>query len=426
MARATFWLLVAWASIDASVAVYLAVNGLTLASTLLLAAGVFAIIAVTYRSVRLGPGAPVGTVEGPLLMLVVAHLLLRTVVPFRAEPPPPDVIRATAAVALLALGGSVLASRLRRDPRWIVGALVLAAVAGIAARFQILWWDSDPTFDVPLILEEGGAALLRGADPYLTFVYDSGFPYLPLSAIAAAGGVLLGDARWAVVAGEILTTAGIVLFAIRMGASRRLAWSGAALWAWWSGGLYVAWQGFPEPVLTGFAVMAAAAVAPRARPILGGILVGLAAATKQFGLGLLPFLLVWPTGRRQLVVGAATWLVIVLPFALWHPVNFAEGTFWSQIAEPSRPHSLNLLNLPGALIDVPLLVVFPAAFLVGSLIAWRLGPGVSAWLGGSAGAMLIAFVLNPIAFVNYYTIPLVLILLLILAIERRAKPLDTG
>ena len=33
----------------------------------------------------------------------------------------------------------------------------------------------------------------------------------------------------------------------------------AALWAWWGGGLYIAWQGFPEPLLLGFLTLGVAA-----------------------------------------------------------------------------------------------------------------------------------------------------------------------
>ena len=140
-------------------------------------------------------------------------------------------------------------------------------------------------------------------------------------------------------------------------ASPRLGLALAAMAAWWSGGFYVTWQDFTEPILIGFLVLGAAELAaPTSRWLSGGILLGLAAATKQFGLGLLPFLpLQTRSGRRALAAAIVTWLVAVVPFALWHAPEFAEGAFLSHIREPGRVYALNLLNWPGMHLEVPLL-----------------------------------------------------------------------
>ena len=87
-----------------------------------------------------------------------------------------------------------------------------------------------------------------------------------------------------------------------------------------------------------------------------------------------------------------------------------------------RPYALNALNWPGAAFDVPLLLVLPASLLAGWLASSRIEDEDSAWLAASAALLLVAFLLNRIAFVNYYAIPLLLLLLLMLAESRKPHP----
>ena len=416
----SFGLLLAWATIDAAVATYLSVYGANVASTLLLLFGVVTFgLACTSRAIQ------VADVWVPTLVLIAAHLMLAAVVPYRAEgSPPSDIYRAIPLVALGALVAVAAAQiGLKRGPSAWMLALWVIIGCGIVYRIAIVATDIAPPFDVPRIQTAAGQALLSATDPYLTSVYDSGYPYLPISAVAAAIGETIGDARWMSVLGDVLTVAGILIFANRAGAARHLGLAMAALWAWWAGGFYVAWQDFPEPILIGLTVVAAAAlVGPRPRSVMGGLLLGLSAATKQFGLGLLPFL-PWRSnsGRRALLVATVTWLVSVIPFALWHTPEFLEGTFLSHLTEPGRAYALNLLNWPGFSLDLPLILVFPLAIVFGWLCQRRQRLPVAAWLAGSGGLLLLAFVLNRIAFVNYYAIPLALILLLILALDGSAR-----
>jgi hypothetical protein len=416
-------LLLAWVLLDGAVATYLGLYGSNVLSTLMLLAGVvvFGLAAVS--------GRPQGAnLLAPSLGILAVLLVLAAVVPYRAEsPPPPAAFRVFPLIGLVALAVAFATQRsLARGQAAWSWALWSVIGAGLAYRVGIVLIDIQLPFDVPLIQDAAGQAMLRLQDPYMTRVYDSGYPYLPISAIAAAVGVLFGDARWASVVGDLVTVLGIVLFARRVGAAPRLGLTLAALAAWWSGGFYVTWQDFTEPIMIGFLVLGAAELAaPRSRSISGGILLGLAAATKQFGLGLLPFL-PWrtQTGRRALAAAIVTWLVVVVPFALWHPPEFAEGAFLSHINEPGRAYALNLLNWPGTHVEGPLLVVFALALVFGLVCQRRQGGPIDAWLAGSAGFLLLAFVLNKIAFVNYYMIPMTLILLLILTMEREQVDAD--
>lgn len=405
-----FGLLLAWAAIDAAVAVYLTVYGANVVSAALLALGLVAFARAALTADRSGVG-----IGGLAAVLLVGHLAIAAIQAYRAEsPPPPEAFRLIPVIALLVVAVSWLRSRAVAP--WALAAVI---VAGLAYRAAIIALDIWPSFDVPLLQEAAGRAILGLSDPYLITLGPTPFPYLPVAALAAAAGEVLGDARWAGWLGDAATVAGIVLFARRAGADARLGLVLAALWAWWSGGLYVTWQGFPEPVLIGLATLGAAALAgPRPRMRGAGLLIGLAVATKQFGLGLVPFL-PWTvrSWRSALVTGAVTIAVVVLPFALWHPDRFLEGAVLFHLREPGRPFALNLLNWPTFSLDPPLVLVVVAALAFGWACRLRQRSPMTAWLAGSAGLLLFAFELNRIAFVNYYAIPLALILLLVLAID---------
>ncbi len=409
-----FLLLLSWTALDGAVGIYLRVYGTNPVSTLLL------VVAVATFGLACASRARDGVdVFGLSLLLVAAHLSLAAIAPFRAESPPPsDVFRV---FPVLGLVGLAIAAATRHGPAGratLTRSLWVVVGSGIAYRIAIVAADVAPPFDVSLIQRAAGQAVLHAVDPYLTHIYHGGYPYLPMAALAAAVGESLGDARWTSVIGDVLTVAGILLLASRAGARPRLGLAMAGLWVWWSGGFYVAWQDFPEPILIGFMALAAAAmVGTRPHSTGAGVLLGFAAATKQFGLGLFPFL-PWRSrpGRRTLVVAVLTWLVLVVPFALLHLDQFLEGAFFSHLREPGRGYALNLLNLPGVTLDLPLAVVFALALAFGWLCERRQVLPVASWLAGSGGFLLLAFVLNRIAFVNYYAITLALMLFLVLVL----------
>ncbi len=219
-----------------------------------------------------------------------------------------------------------------------------------------------------------------------------------------------------------MTLIGLLLIGRRLGLPAPLGATMAAVWAWWTGAMYVIWQGFPEPLLIGFLTLSVAAlVGTPKRGVLGGVLLGLSIATKQFGLAMLPFLLVSRHGRRAFVAAVLTVLVIVAPFALWHTREFLEGTFWSQLSEPGRDYSLNLLVWPGGRLDPPYLPILVVALIAGSLVTRRFqGVDVdAAWLAGSATLLLIAFLANRIAFVNYYSLLMLVLLVLAMVLSPR-------
>jgi hypothetical protein len=67
-------------------------------------------------------------------------------------------------------------------------------------------------------------------------------------------------------------------------------------------------------------------------------------------------------------------------------------------------------------------LVFVVSLAFGWVCQRRQDSPVGAWLAGSVGLFLVAFALNRIAFVNYFAIPMALMLFLILAYASSRPP----
>jgi hypothetical protein len=449
-------LLLAWLLIDASMGMNLWLDGPSTPSRILLAGGIALVLYVLLRR-------PAGSIQPRLERVEIAigvalalELAARIAIPFRPEPPAPIVpIPALAAVALVALGVWLVArvtyprSRANAEPSaanaasaasaptaagaakeapswrtrltWLAGvALPVVIVAGLAARFAIVAWDVEPGFDVHLIQEAAGRALLAGQNPYLTHIYDSGYPYWPLSAILAAGGLLFGDARWGLLVADATIVAAFVVIARNVGAPGRFGALAGALLLWNASGLYMTWQSLPEPAVIALASIGVAILTgPRPRGVLAGVAFGLGIATKQLGLGLLPFLPFSRSGtqRTAFLVATAVSAAIVLAFLALAPSQFIEGSIASHLVEPARDYAINLLDpLPGVIprFTVPFVVTGALALGIGLAVRLRWPDAIDGWLAGSIALLFVAFALIGISFLNYYQIPLALMLILIM------------
>jgi hypothetical protein len=108
---------------------------------------------------------------------------------------------------------------------------------------------------------------------------------------------------------------------------------------------------------------------------------------------------------------------VILPFLALDPRAFLEGTVSSHMVEPARDYAVNLLDpLPGVVprLNVPLVVTGLLALGVGLAVRLRWPDSIDGWLAGSAALLTVAFSLIGISFVNYYQIPLALLLVLIM------------
>ena len=427
-------LLLAWVLLDASMGIYLGLNGPSTLSRIALAGGIGLLLFVlVHRPARSAQPTLMGAEFG-IGILLAMELLARTLIPFRPEPPAPTVpVQFLAAIALVAVGlwlalrvadlrQSTRGSSARRLPNAVIGGATLAVVivAALGARFSIIAWDVEPGFDVHLIQEAAGRAVLAAQNPYLTYVYDSGYPYWPLSALLAAAGLVVGDARWGLLVADAAIVGAFIVIARNVGAPGRLGALAAALLLWNSSGLYMTWQSMPEPAVIAFAAAGVAALTrPRSRGRLAGAALGMAIATKQLGLGLLPFLLLSRRShnRTALVVAGLVSGIIVGALMALNPSAFLEGSLTSLLVEPARGYAINLLDpLPGIVqrFTVPIAVVAIVALGTGLLVRLRWPDSLDGWLAASIALLTVAFALIGISFVNYYQIPLALLLVLVL------------
>jgi hypothetical protein len=78
---------------------------------------------------------------------------------------------------------------------------------------------------------------------------------------------------------------------------------------------------------------------------------------------------------------------------------------------------VNLLDpLPGVLprLNVPFVVTGILALGIGLIVRFRWPDSIDGWLAGSVALLFVAFALIGISFLNYYQIPLALLLILVM------------
>ncbi|MFN7978537.1 MAG: hypothetical protein U0P30_10395 [Vicinamibacterales bacterium] len=285
-----------------------------------------------------------------------------------------------------------------------------------------------PGIDVHLFQRHGVAALLQGHNPYaMTFpdIYNHslyygeglsvdgrlqfGFPYFPLSLLAAVPGEVLGhDPRYSQLAAMEITALLMVL--ARPGGLGAIA---AALHLTTPRIFYVLEQSWTEPfvVLGAAAVVVAACRAPRLTPWLFGAFV----AIKQYLVFALPaaVLLVRRADglggvarflARAALVGAA----ITLPFVLWDPSAFVKSVVTLQMYQPFRLDALSYLSWwvtlghPQPSTAIPFVLASAAA----ALAVWRSPRTGAGFAAALALTFLVFFAFNKQAFANYYSFAL--------------------
>ncbi|MEX2251159.1 MAG: glycosyltransferase 87 family protein, partial [Acidimicrobiia bacterium] len=277
-------------------------------------------------------------------------------------------------------------------------------------------WNSDVGTDIYHAHKAAGAALVAGENPYTDAVRIlNGSPYVP------EGTIIEGYPYPPVV----VTTYGLVgafsdpRLVSTLAWLAILAWTGAMALSRSSGSeaslgvclilatapgwpllWYSAWT---EPLT--LLLFLLALVAWRRGPLISGILLGLALASKQYLLLLTPLFLLhrdedW---MKRLITTAATVTVTLLPAVLIDPVSFYRATIGNLADIGFRPDSQSISGLLGAMginFELPkwawLTVGLGAATVVG------LGSRSSSLLLGRAGLALgVAFAVG-LAFPNYW------------------------
>ena len=292
---------------------------------------------------------------------------------------------------------------------WLRLGLLVALHAAMGA--WVILVAPDPFIDVWVMQAEGSQALLQGTNPYLP-IYENlhgadspyygpglvvdgeltiGFPYPPLSLLLVIPGELLaGDPRFVHLVALGLTAVAIAY----SGRGSRIATAAALLFLFAPWTFFLVAGAWTEPLVI-LAVSGITLAAARA-PILLGIAVGLAIATKQYLLLALPLAVVllartrgerWRIGWQSLGLAALT----VIPFLAWDPGAFAWSTLGSLAGQIFRPDSLSYLAvLPdewgSRLSPFGFLLLLP----LGALVVRRT-PRTAFGFAASLGLMLLVF-----------------------------------
>ena len=284
-----------------------------------------------------------------------------------------------------------------------------------------------------IIVEEAATALLDARDPYVAGYRDGPlaerpvatqvhFPYLPgMLAFgfprALADPATWTDARvWFTV--MALAVAGMGLLRMAAGPEDRLR-TFQVLFALPTGALLLATGGVDVPVIA--MLLGATVLVRNDRPVAAGVMGGLALATKQTSILVLPFLvLAIPRGRprrRFVIAVGALGAALIVPFALWDVDAFVEdailfplglGQGESAAATPTLG-SLLVDLFPSSRTAMTVLLVTAIVIIVASLLFLGRRPSLSQACARAAGAFFAAIALAPAARVGYLVYPVNLI-----------------
>ena len=335
----------------------------------------------------------------------------------------------------VAVGGAVRFRRDGRDARLhaalavVVFALTAVLPLVIAAHLRAQGDAGGHAQSEVIIVEEAADAFLDGRDPYAED-YGEGplsdrppatqvhFPYLPLMLAfgiprAVAGHVTWADARvWFTIVSLAVAVSGLLRMQTSRAARVRVF---QVLFALPTGALLLATGGVDIPVLA--LLLATAVLADRGGTRGAGIVGGLALATKQTSLLVLPFLALaiadGSARRRYLVTTALVGAGLTLPLALWDVRAFVEDAVLFPLGAGHGASAAQTPTLGSMLLDL-----FPSqhGLITALLVLVILGVAAALLLSGrgssmthactrAAGAFLVALALAPAARVGYLVYP---------------------
>jgi hypothetical protein len=315
-----------------------------------------------------------------------------------------------------ALASFGLASAVRQESIAPAAALTLiAAVIAAAAWVMVDHAGTNVGVDVYLSHVAAADALADGENPYTDAVrYPNGSPFADEGSVLEGYGYppvtlwayavstwLTGDPRWLNVAAWV-TVIGSVLWRLyrhRPDLVVPFALVLAVAPAW----RLIVFTGWTEPLTIGLLV--AAAFAWRRTAIGSGILLGLALASKQYMILLVPLLLLHRDRDqvRRVATAGVTALASLVPYAVADFGLFVDRLVTRPLSFGYRPDTQSLpglLDRLGATPDIPV-VVAVAAVVVVSWAVTRAPRGPDTFLIGTAVVMGVFFLLS-LGFANYW------------------------
>jgi hypothetical protein len=234
-----------------------------------------------------------------------------------------------ALLGLVSVAATIPTSFRTRFWQLTVGGILIAFVT--VGGFVLVSANPDPPTDVVYGHRAAADVLVRGLNPYVDAVFPDtapayankgeivGYSYPPASMVPYAIGEVAWDARLISV-GSMAVVFVLILWYASAWSPFGLAILGIGLTYPMMGAIII--HGWTEPLQVALLALAAVAFS---RWQVGGILIGLAAASKQYMiLALVPLVAIADASRWQrLAVAVGTGLVVTAPFFLWNP-----GAFW--------------------------------------------------------------------------------------------------
>lgn len=284
-----------------------------------------------------------------------------------------------------------------------------------------------------IIVEEGADALFDGRDPYTEEYLDGPlsdrplatqihFPYTPVMLAFAVPRALVGHVPWA----DARVWFTIFSLSVALASLRRMDASAHArvrtfqvMFVLPTGALFLATGGVDIPVLA--LLLAMFVLAERGEPKGAGLVGGLALATKQTSLLVLPFVALAISDRserrRFLATAGLAGLVLALPFAVWDFGAFVEDTILFPLNVGDGESAAATPTIGSVLLDLfpsqrTAITVVLAALILGVAVFLLLsgrGASMSQACARAAGAFLVACALAPAARVGYLVYPINLI-----------------
>jgi len=331
-------------------------------------------------------------------------------------------------VAQLFLLGSYLPAILfgkRESHHWIEVRFALFAVCLLAGGMSVLSLSPHPHIDVFTFHTEAAKALLRGENPYLLEMPETGptkltlgFVYPPTPAYFTLAGLAIGgDVRWAMLAALLVTGISIRFIAragvrkVAKGADPSAAQSLPAfaedvsclvLWLTPKAYFFIeqSWNDiFPVALV---AVSLLAHTHDRRR--LSAFFLGLALSAKQTMVLLIPLAILLEFQIVEWAVFLGTAAIMVVPLALWDFAAFNRMVILLQGQLPPRADGLNPMNwlyrhfglVPRGVTGISL------AAVTSGLAAWRAPRTRHAFALSTAVVFFGFYVFNKWTFMNYY------------------------
>jgi hypothetical protein len=342
--------------------------------------------------------------------------------------------------------------RLRAMLAVAVFALTAVVPLVIAAHLRAEGDPGDHAQSEVIIVEEGADALFAGRDPYAVDYVDGPlsdrplatqvhFPYLPLMFVFGIPRALVGHVPWADarVWFTIFSLSVALPSLLRMHTSARgRVRTFQVLFALPTGALLLATGGVDIPVLA--LLLATAVLAKRGEAGGAGLVGGLALATKQTSLLVLPFValaIAEGSGRRRfLTTSGLVGLGLSLPFALWDVRAFVEDAVLFPLGVGHGGSAARTPTLGSLLLDlfpaqrglITALLVLLILGVVALLLLSERGSSMAQACTRAAGAFLFACAFAPAARVGYLVYPANLIAWAIAFRQGQtaAAPVSTG